>query len=430
MKFGSLLLAILMLVQISSYAQPAEKLVKVIVAPDRQSWEYKPGEKVKFNVTVLHAGNPIQNAKIRYELGPEKLPAVKIDSAVLKNGTIVLDGGTLKTAGFLRCIVTTKVDGKTYRGFATAGFAPSTIQPTISLPADFASFWDAAKAELAKVPMDAKMVLMPERSSEKVNVYHVSFRNIHYSKIYGILTMPKAPGKYPALLKVPGAGIRPYRGDIAMAEKGIITLEIGIHGIPVNLDQEVYENLMSGALANYWSQSMDDRDRFYYKRVYLGCVRANDFLTSLPQFDGQNLGVSGGSQGGALSIVTAGLDSRVKFLAALYPALSDVTGYLNGRAGGWPHYFEPTNKPFHNTREKLNTIAYYDVVNFARQVKVPGYYSWGFNDEVCPPTSMHAAYNVIQAPKELDLYLETGHWVFPEQNEKFTNWMVSKLKNQ
>lgn len=419
---------LLLLIETPVFAQPTEQLVKVVVAPDRTNWEYKPGEKVKFAVTVLQSGNKVENVKIRYELGPEKMPPVLTDSATLKNGTIVLDGGTLKTAGFLRCIVTATVGNKTYRGLATAGFTPSAIQPTIDLPTDFTAFWTAAKEELARVPLDAKMVLMPERSSEKVNVYHLSLRNIGNSRMYGILTVPKAPGKYPALLKVPGAGIRPYRGDIASAENGIITLEIGIHGIPVNLDDEVYSNLMAGALNGYWNMAMDDKNRFYYKRVYLGCVRANDFLVSMPEFDGTNLGVSGGSQGGALAIITAALDNRVKCLASFYPALSDVTGYLKGRAGGWPHYYDAYNSAYNNTKEKLATIAYYDVVNFARNLKVPGYYSWGFNDEVCPPTSMHAVYNVIQSPKELDLYLETGHWTFSEQRDRFTNWITERLK--
>jgi cephalosporin-C deacetylase-like acetyl esterase len=160
----------------------------------------------------------------------------------------------------------------------------------------------------------------------------------------------------------------------------------------------------------------------------MGCVRANDFLTSLPEYDGTNLGVAGGSQGGALSIITAALDPRVKYLAAYYPALSDVTGYLKGRAGGWPHLFDKNNATYNNTKEKLETIKYYDVVNFARLLKIPGYYSWGFNDEVCPPTSMYASYNVITAPKELHLVLETGHWTYPEQREKFNNWIVGKLQ--
>ena len=129
---------------------------------------------------------------------------------------------------------------------------------------------------------------------------------------------------------------------------------------------------------------------------------------SLPQFDGKNLGVVGGSQGGALSIITAALDPRVQYVAAVYPALSDLTGYLKGRAGGWPHLFHP-NATVNNTKEKIQTAQYYDVVNFARALKTPGIYTWGFNDETCPPTSMYAAYNVITAPKTLFLALETGH---------------------
>lgn len=124
------------------------------------------------------------------------------------------------------------------------------------------------------------------------------------------------------------------------------------------------------------------------------------------------------------------MDRRVKFLAAHYPALSDLTGYLKGRAGGWPHFFAKNNFAYNNTKEKLKTVQYYDVVNFARLLKVPGIYSWGFNDEVCPPTSMYSAYNVINAPKTLFLALETGHWTFPEQNEKTNNWMVEQLKKQ
>ena len=80
-----------------------------------------------------------------------------------------------------------------------------------------------------------------------------------------------------------------------------------------------------------------------------------------------------------------------------------------------------------STKDKIRTTGYYDVVNFARLVKVPGMYTWGFNDETCPPTSMHAAYNVVTATKSLKLYLETGHWQFPEQREGMEEWLQEKL---
>lgn len=412
-----------------TFAQPIEKYIKVIVAADHTDWSYKVGEKAKFTVSVLQNGNPIKNVKIRYEIGPEKMEPTKKETITLATGSQTLEAGTMTTAGFLRCVAIAEIDGKEYRNLATAGFSPGDILPTVANPVDFDAFWNEAKTELAKIPLDAKMTLLPERCTEKVNVYQVNIQNFALgTRLYGILCLPKKEGKYPALLQVPGAGVRPYSGDVANAEKGIITLQIGIHGIPVNLDPQVYADLGRGILNGYPNYNLDDKNRFFYKRVYMGCVRANDFLVSLPQFDGKNLAVTGGSQGGALSIVTAALDSRVKWLGAFYPAISDVTGYLNGRAGGWPHYFDKNSRAINEKKEKIETVAYYDVVNFARRLSQPGIYSWGYNDETCPPTSMYASYNVIKAPKELFLALETGHWTYPEQQEKVTNWLVSKLK--
>lgn len=411
-------------------AQPAERLIKVIVAPEHTDWTYKLNEPVKFNIMVLQNGNPLKNVKIRYEIGPEKMAATKKDSVVSPNGLLTLDGGSMKTAGFLRCVANVLVNGKEYRGLGTAGFEPDKIQPAVETPADFMGFWEQAKTESAKVPMDARMTLLPERCTEKTNVYHVNLQSFRPgTRLYGILCVPKKEGKYPALLQVPGAGARPYYGDVANADKGIITFQIGIHGVPVTMETSVYNDMMASSLNGYWTYNLDNRDRYYYKRVYMGCIRANDFLTSLPQYDGSNLAVTGGSQGGALSIITAGLDPRVKWLGAYYPALCDMIGYLKGRAGGWPHIFDKNN-PQNNTPEKITTASYYDVVNFAKSVKIPGFYAMGYNDETCPPTSMFAAYNMVTAPKVLDLYLETGHWNYPEETEKMNNWLVEQLKGR
>ena len=411
-----------------SLAQPAQKMVTVVVAPDHPDWEYKTGETVKFSISVLRFGNPVGNVKLKYEIKPEKMQTVKSDSLVVKTGEITVNGGTMKQPGFLRCWATAFVDGNKYTGYATAGFEPLKIEPTTELPDDFVAFWDKAKAENAKIPMDAIVTLLPDRCTEKVNVYHVNLQNFKYgSRFYGILCVPKAEGKYPALLHVPGAGVRPYQGDINNAEKGLITFDVGIHGIPVTMDRYIYDNMRRSALDGYWFYNLDDRDRYYYKRVYLGCVRAIDYIFSLPEFDGENLAVTGGSQGGALSIITTGLDSRVKWLAPFYPALCDLTGYLHDRAGGWPHMFNEYNKAFNAKKEKIVTSKYYDVVNFARLIKVPGFYSWGFNDNVCPPTSMYSAYNVINATKSLYLALDTGHWTYPEQRAKSNAWLLKQL---
>lgn len=432
LRKSCLVLFTLLVLSFAAYAQDRIGTVSVRVALDHSDWRYEIGQPVKFTISVIQDGQPVPNTKVSYKIGPEAMPPTIDKTATLTGPTLTVEGGTLNEAGFLRCIATVEMYGKTYRGLATAAFKPEMLQPTVANPNDFDGFWEAGKQALAKIPLDAKLTYLPDYSTAKSACYHANLQNIGMgaapSRLYGILCEPRTEGKYPALLSVPGAGVRPYRGLTEMADKGFITLQIGIHGIPVTMEQVLYDNLGAGAFFGYWTYNMDSRDRYYYKRVYLGCVRANDFLVQHPKYNGKDLMVTGGSQGGALSIVTAGLDPRVKALAAYYPALSDTTGYLKNRAGGWPHMFKQDGAGSHRTEDKINTLGYYDVVNFARRVKVPGLYSWGFNDETCPPTSMYASYNVISAPKQLLLALETGHNTVPEQVEKVNRWIENFLK--
>ncbi len=405
--------------------------VQLHVAPDHRDWTYRPGEPVRFKVTVTADNEPIADVPISFTVGPEMMPATKQETRVPMEG-LVIEGGTLTVPGFMRCAVTAEIAGHTYHGAGTAAFSPEKIVPTQTEPSDFDAFWQAGKDELAKVPIEAKITPLPELTTGTVDVSLVRINNINktrdgYAHVYGILCVPKAPGKYPAILRVPGAGVRPYFGDVVTADRGAITLEIGIHGIPVNMPKSVYDDLGAGALNGYPQFNLDDRDRYYYRHVYLGCVRANDFLTSLPEWDGKNLVVAGASQGGQLSIVTAALDSRVTGLSVTHPAFCDVTGELHGRAGGWPHPFQPdpkTGAPSkHTTPAKILTTTYYDTVNFAKRLKVPGYYNWGYNDDVCPPTSTYAAYNVITAPKKLAVTLELGHSYTVEQGDAINGWI-------
>lgn len=409
-------------------AQPRQELVEVIVTPNQADWTYDIGDQAEFSISVYKNNVPLDGIEVNYTVQPDPgYRSIAIwDEGVrkLKNHTTKIKTKKFNEAGFLRCTASVEIDGKEYSSYTTVGFEPEKIKPTTTLPRDFEAFWNQGKEDLAKVPMNPVLTLMPERCTDKVDVYHVKLDNVK-GKIYGILAKPKATGEYPAILHVPGAGIRPYYGDVGEAAEGFISFTIGIHGIPVNLDQGVYDDLRAGPLSNYQAFNLDDKENAYYRRVYLGCVRAVDFIESVDGFNGEDIAVTGGSQGGALSIVTAGLDDRIDYLAAFYPALSDMTGFLHGRAGGWPQIFvdEFTNKP-----EKIENSKYFDVVNFARFVKVPGWYSWGYNDNVCPPGSTYSAYNVLPGQKELHLFQKTQHWTYPEQHELKNEWLFSKLR--
>lgn len=416
---------LVLLCTLSMSAQIRGNEIRVVVSPDHPDWLYTPGEKATFTVRVLKAQNLLPGAVIDYELGPEMYPETIKKGVVLKDGTLTLQAA-MKSPGFLRCKVKATVGGRSYEGLATVAYAPERLQPASTLPVDFKEYWAGVLAQARVLPLNPQMTLLPERCTETDNVYHVSFQTKEWGgRYYGILSIPKQEGKYPALLRVPGAGVRPYTGDTYTAPGKVITLEVGIHGVPVTMEQSVYNALAAGALGNYWTFRRDDRDACYYNRVIVGALRAVDLICSLPQYNGEALGVTGSSQGGALSVITAALDPRVTFLAAVHPALCDHEAYFEHRACGWPHYYRTYGKP---TEKERQALRYYDTANFARLLQVPGWYSWGYNDEVCPPTSMYAAYNAVTAPKELHLYLETGHYWYQEQWEEWQAWIRRQLK--
>lgn len=423
----ALLLAALMFAT-GVQAQIRGNNIVVTVEPDHKDWTYRVGQTAQFTVEVRRSGTLVDNATVSYEAGPEMYPDVKRDGVVLKDGTMKWKG-SMKKPGFYRLKVTATVDGKQYNGTCTAAFSPDQLQPTTADPQDFDAFWTKAIEEARWTQLMPTKRLLPERSTEAVNVYEVSFQNMRWgSRTYGILCVPAKEGRYPALLRVPGAGVRPYEGDVWTASLGVIVLEIGIHGIPVTMDQSVYDRLADGALNGYWNYGMDDRDQSYYKRVILGCIRAIDYIESSTPWDGENLCVTGSSQGGFLSLATAGLDKRVSCYGAVHAALCDHTASLKGVACGWPHYFyQMKGEELKAKQNRVETSRYYDGVNFARRITCPGWFSFGFNDDVVPPTTAYATYNVVTAPKSLSPYQQTAHFWYQEQWDEWMAWILEQL---
>ena len=399
--------------------------IVVSVTPDHQDWNYKVGEKASFVVNVRKSGTLLNQVKIDYEAGPVMYPNTK-KTLILKDGTMKWSG-EMKTPGFYRLKVVAHVDGKDYEGLCTAAFSPEKIKPFAQEPKDFDDFWKKALDEARQIDLNPTKVLLPERCTKDVNVYEISYHNNRWgSKMYGVLSVPVKPGKYPALLRVPGAGVRPYNGDTYTATGKCIVLEIGIHGVPVTMEQKVYDDLANAALNGYWDTNLENPDRNAYKRVVTGAVKGVDMIASLDEWDGKTLGVTGSSQGGFLSLAVAALDKRVTFLAAVHDAMCDYEAELHGVAGGWPHYFYHA-KMNAITKARLEGARYYDGVNFARRITVPGWYSFGYNDEVVPPTSSYGLYNSVKAPKTLSLYQMTGHFWYQEQWDEWQEFLTNHL---
>ena len=387
-----------------------------VTVPDHADWLYKTGEKANIEIQFYKYGIP-RNGEVTYTVGNDLLGTDTKGTVTLKNGRAKINIGTKKTPGFRDVVLTMKLDGQSYTHHVKVGFSPEKIQPFTQEPKDFNTFWQGNRDELAKIPLSYTKEIAKEYCTDKVDCYLVKIPVSRRKQcVYGYLFYPKnaQPGKHPVVLCPPGAGIKTIKEPLRhkyYAENGFIRLEIEIHGLDPRLPKETFDDIsraFNSDPTGYLENGIDNRDRYYMKHVYLALVRCIDLLTSLPEWDGRNVAVQGGSQGGALALVAAGLDKRVNLCVVNHPALSDMAGYTEkGRTGGYPHFNRMTGL---YTPSNISTMAYYDVVNFARKVKATTYMTWGYNDNTCPPTTSYAVWNTLNCEKESLITPINEHW--------------------
>ncbi len=439
-RFSTLFTICLLLT--SAHAQPfqpefgsAKKtFVESIAIPDHVDSHYLLGQQAVLKVVAREGGQPVHGAMLYYQVGPEMMKPTQRDSVNFVNGEAIIPIGTLSEPGFLACRYEFRVtDGKTYQDLVKLAFAPEQIRPFTEKPKDFEAFWQKAVKEARKIALSPEYKAIPEASNADFETHLV---RLHVGKekwLQGYLTKPIADSsrKYPVILCPPGAGSKKISPSDEFPKEGYIYLKIEIHDNDQTLDDKSYEAIRHEKCDDYMRRGMANKDTYYYKDVYVGCVRAIDFLCSLPEWDGRNVFVMGGSQGGALTIITAALNEKVTACAPFYPALCDLTGFLHQRAGGWPKFFSGFYKDGRvdiPQEQAVETLPYFDVVNFARILKVPTFMSWGYSDDTCSPTSVWAAWNEITAPKACVITPSSGHWRFPTSHTKAKQWLQSHMR--
>ena len=414
------------------FGNPRKAFVETIAIPDHADSLYITGQNARLRIIAREGGMPLEGVTLRYKVGPEMWLPEQWDSICFAGGEAVVNMGTMNEPGFLACQYEFRTsDGKTAKVHVKLALSPEEIKTLTLMPDDFRAFWQKALKEARKVPFEPEYHDIPEATDEH---FLTRLVRLHVGKekwILGYLTMPRGNGPFPVVLCPPGAGSQKIYPSDYFPKQGCIYMKIEIHDNDQLIPDDAYNVMRQQKCDGYMLRGMASRDSYYYKDVYVGCARALDFLCSLPEWDGKNAIVTGGSQGGALTIITAALNEKATMCAPFYPALCDLTGFLHHRAGGWPKFFSGFYKdgqveiPY---EQAVATLQYFDVVNFARILTVPTFMSWGYSDDTCSPTSVWSAWNEISAPKAKDITPSSGHWRFPASWEKCWQWMRRQMK--
>jgi cephalosporin-C deacetylase len=409
-----LVVALLLQPLFAQNANKPEPTIKVVVRADRANATYHLGEKVVFQLAVTDGGQPAKGI-VDWVILKDGLPTEQKGSAELADGK-GLASGSLGEPGFIQVRVayrpSAKAKAKATPVVALGGAAidPTEIKRSLPVPDDFDAFWDGMKKKLAAVPVEPKLV--PVKSPVKdVASFDLTAPALGL-QISGYLSKPVGakPKSLPIILTVHGAGVSDSSlgGSASWAKRGFLAMDMNAHGLPNGQPKQYYADLYAGPMKDYRFENRADREKAYFTGMMLRLVRAIDVLTAQPEWDGQHVVVSGASQGGYQAIAAAGLDARVTFFAAGVPAGCDHSGMLAGRIAGWPKLVPVVaGKP---DPAVLEAARYVDCMNFATRTKAAGcYFTVGFIDNVCPPTSVYAAYNQVAIPKEIYDDIPSGH---------------------
>lgn len=405
-----------------------------LTVPNHADWLYEVGQKATIEVSLYRYGIP-QDVTVKYEIAEDMAKEAEQSGEItLKNGRANLNIGTMKEPGFRDVRLKAVIDGTTYSHHVKVGFSVDKLTAYTHMPDDFEAFWQDVLKEQAAFPLTYTKERAEEYCTEKIDCYLIKLTlNKKGQAMYGYLTIPKGAkeGACPVVLCPPGAGVKTIKEPLRhkyYAEQGCVRLEVEIHGLNPTMSEEQFREItlaFDRGTNSYLNNGLESKENFYMKRVYAGMVRCIDLLTSLPEWDGKNVIVQGGSQGGALSIITAGLDRRVTACVANHPALSEMARYKSGHAGGYPHYFNTTGM---GTDQHIATMAYYDVVNFARLVKAPTHLTWGYNDNTCPPTTSYIVYNTLTCEKDALITPINEHWTSEATERDHLRWILEHLR--
>ncbi len=291
-----------------------------------------------------------------------------------------------------------------------------TYRPPRAEPADFDAFWAATLAEARAHPLQARFAPV-DAGLATLDAFDVTFNGYAGQPIKGWLLLPRArPAPLPVVVEYIGyGGGRGFPIDwLLWASAGYAHLVMDTRG-----QGSVWRNGDTPDLApdgvsphhpGFMTAGLPAPQTYYYRRLMTDAVRAVEAARSHAAVDAGRVAVTGGSQGGGLALAAAGLEPAV---AVCLPDVPFLCHYRRATELVDSYPYQEIARYCMTHRDKVdvifNTLAYFDGVNFAARASARALFSVGLMDEVCPPSTVYAAYNHYAGPKDIRVYPYNHH---------------------
>ncbi|QEN03681.1 acetylxylan esterase [Thiospirochaeta perfilievii] len=303
-------------------------------------------------------------------------------------------------------------------------------------PIDIDEYWERALSLLDTFDWDVKFTRV-EKGVPYASCYDLTFTGVKGARIYAKYIKPSVEGKKnPGIIKFHG-----YHGNSGDWQDGFSLVAAGFSYAALDCrgqsgksqdKTELYGHTFNGQIVRGLE---DGKDNLAFRDIYLDCVQLTRIVMDLPEVDEDNIAVTGASQGGGLTLACASLEPRIKYVAPIYPFLSDykrvwdmdldIDAYAEIR-----HYFRQYD-PLHIKEDEIfNTLGYIDIKNLTNRIKGEVLMTITLMDNICPPSTQFAAYNNIESRKESIIYYDYGHEHLPGLSDILFDFFMKMKSNR
>ncbi|MBQ4287031.1 MAG: acetylxylan esterase [Bacteroidales bacterium] len=309
------------------------------------------------------------------------------------------------------------------------------FRPGFKAPANLKSYWARQIRNLRNHKMEAvaKPVALKGEEARKYECFDVEINSLDTIPVRGYVARPKnaAKGSLPIVIQLHAAGVSgnwcnaKVRDAVNLASYGAIAFDFNAHGMLNDADESYYKELENGRLFRYSSRPINNKKDYYFRMMFLRAIRALDYITQDPAWDGKTIMLLGESQGGAQAAAMAGLDDRVSDVVINVPAGVGNGGFLLGRNDAWPYPAEnngiktPTSLHMDlsslsvtpkNARKTKKVAPYFDGALLLKGCKARFLVEIGLVDTTCPPSEVFSGINGVEGPVQVICSPYRNHW--------------------
>ncbi len=288
-------------------------------------------------------------------------------------------------------------------------------RPELRVPPDLTDFWEGTLADTRSHDLAAEFVPI-ENGLTTIATLDVTYSGFGGAPIRAWLQLPVgADGPLPAIVEFVG-----YGGGRGLPHERFLWAAAGYaHFVMDNRGQgsswsvgDTADPQSSGSPSHpgFMTDGILDPTTYYYRRLYTDAVRAVEAVRIHPAVDPARVAVTGGSQGGGMSLAVAALVPDLVAVAPDVPFFADLpraTTLVDTDPYGEVVRYLKAHRD--HVDRVYRTLSYFDAAVLGRRAVAPALFSVALMDQTCPPSTVYAAFNAYGGPKEIREYPFNDH---------------------